>query len=97
MDIDFSRVNIHYLLQARELVREYPERAIALLGIPERLTTRLADIPAEVLAGLTCIKTPLLVPLQANWWWMRLLDAIANERPGQLDSVLEHGALALVR
>ena len=93
MDIDFSRVNIHYLLHARELVRAHPERAVTLLGIHERHATLLADIPAEILATLTFIKTPLLVPRQAGWWWMRVLEAIANERPGQLESVLEHGAL----
>ena len=79
MDIDFSRVNIHYLLKARELVREHPERALTLLGIRERHAALLGNIPAEVLATMTLIRTPLLVPRHASWWWMRLLDAIANE------------------
>ncbi len=36
-DIDFSRVNLQYLICARDLARVDPERTTVLLGVPDDL------------------------------------------------------------
>ena len=50
-DVDFSRVNLQYLIGARDLARASPQRAAVLLGIPDRLAQRLAELSAEELAA----------------------------------------------
>jgi hypothetical protein len=37
-DIDFSRVNLQYLICARDLARSYPQRAAVLLGVTDDLS-----------------------------------------------------------
>jgi hypothetical protein len=34
-DVDFSHVNLRYLISARDLARESPECAAVLLGMPD--------------------------------------------------------------
>jgi hypothetical protein len=95
--VDFSRVNVHYLLQARELARRDPARAAVLLGTAERHAALLAELPPEVIAHLALVKVPLMVPRPAGWWWTRLLKALADGRPGELECVLDHLGLTAIR
>jgi len=67
-NVDFSRVNLQYLIGARDLARDYPERAAVLLGVPDALGQRLAELGAEALSAVVAIKAPLIVPRQAPWW-----------------------------
>ena len=92
-DIDFSRVNLHYLICARDLARASPARAAVLLGVPEDLVQLLADLDAETLVAVTEIKAPLLIFRQKPWWWKRLFTALRADRSDEVQSVLEQVGL----
>lgn len=93
MKMDFSRVNLEYLIQARDLVREDPEVFIVLLGMSRKLANLLAESTPQELARVIEIKPPLLVPRQELWWWQRLFTALREGRPGELDAIVEHASL----
>ena len=92
-DINFSRVNLQYLICARDLARAYPERAALLLGVPDALAKSLAELSAENLAAVTQIKAPLLILRQEPWWWNRLFTALRAGRPEELQAVLDQAGL----
>ncbi len=92
-DVDFSRVNLQYLICARDLAREFPERATVLLGVPEVLVKLLAELSADQLAAVIEIKAPLLIPRQEPWWWDRLFTAIHAGHTDKLQAVLEQAGL----
>lgn len=94
-DVDFSRVNLHYLICVRDLARQAPERMPVLLGTSEPLGQLLAELTAEDLAAITRVKAPLLVPRKAPWWWRRLFTAIHAGRAGEIEAVLEHAGLLI--
>ena len=94
-DVDFSRVNLQYLIGARDLARGYPERAAALLGANDALVRLLADLDPHALAAVTAVKGPLLVLRQEPWWWNRLFTAIQAGRPDELRAVLEQAAVII--
>lgn len=93
MKMDFSRVNLEYLIQARDLVREDPEVFAVLLGMSRRLADLLAEATPQELTRIIEIKPPLLVPRQEPWWWQRLFKALREGRPGELDAIVEHASL----
>jgi hypothetical protein len=95
-DIDFSRVNLQYLICARDLARAYPERAALLLGVPDALSKSLAELGAEDLAAVTQIKAPLLILRQEPWWWNRLFTALRSDQPEELQAVLDQAGLIVV-
>ena len=64
MEMDFSRVNLEYLIQARDLAREDPEVVTVLLGMSHELVHLLAETTPQELAQVIVIKPPLLVPRQ---------------------------------
>jgi hypothetical protein len=88
-DIDFSRVNPQYLICARDLARDFPERAAVLLGVADHLVRQLVELEPAVLVALTEVKAPLLVLRQEPWWWQRLFTALQAGRPEELGTVLE--------
>jgi hypothetical protein len=92
-DVDFSRVNLQYLISARDLARDYPERAAVLLGVPDALGRRLAALRADALTAVVAIKAPLLIPRQEPWWWERLFSALQAGRPEELRCVLQQAGL----
>jgi hypothetical protein len=92
-DIDFSRVNLQHLISARDLARVDPERATVLLGVPEDLVRRLAELDASVLVAVTEVRVPLLVLRQEPWWWHRLFTALQAGRPDEIRAVLEQAGL----
>jgi hypothetical protein len=92
-DIDFSRVNLQYLIGARDLARDYPDRAALLLGVPDALGQLFAELSAEELTAVVAIKAPLLIPRQESWWWHRLVTALQADRPDELRAVLEQAGL----
>ena len=53
MEIDFSHLNLKYLLKARDYVREDPDRIAAVLGMDARLARLLAETTAEELVQET--------------------------------------------
>ena len=94
MNIDFSNINLQYLIQARDLAREDPEQVTVLLGISCHLAELLAEVSPEALARIPRIKTPLLIPRQEMWWWSRLLNAAKEDGRDEIEAVLEHGNLS---
>ncbi len=94
-DVDFSRVNLHYLICARDLARISPARAAVLLGAPDALVQLLAELDPEALVAVTEIKAPLLILRQEPWWWKRLFAALRADRSEELQSVLEQAGLII--
>lgn len=96
MEIDFSGLNLQYLLQVRDIARRSPELAAAILGLPVELVSTLASLRAEGLSKLARIKGPLLTLRGDPAWWSRLFTALKESRPGEVEAVLEHANLAVV-
>ena len=95
-DVDFSLVNLQYLICARDLARTSPECATVLLGVPDSLGQLLAQMSAEELVAVTHIKAPLLILRQEPGWWNRLLTAIHAGRAEELRDLLEQAGLIVV-
>ena len=94
-NVDFSRVNLHYLICARDLARASPARAGVLLGVSDALGQSLAQLDSEALAAVAEIKAPLLILRQEPWWWTRLFAALRTGRPGEVQTVLEQAGLII--
>lgn len=94
-DIDFSRVNLQYLICARDLARSYPERAAVLLGATADLVRLLAELEPAVLVAVTEVRAPLLVLRQELWWWDRLFTALQTGRPDEWQAVLAQAGLII--
>jgi hypothetical protein len=92
-DIDFSRVNLQYLICARDLARVDPERATVLLGVPDDLVQLLAELEPSALVAVTEISVPLLILRQETWWWQRLYTTLQAGRPDEIRAVLEQAGL----
>lgn len=92
-DVDFSRVNLYYLICARDLARASPVRAEMLLGAPEAIGQALAELDAETLAAVTEIKAPLFVLRQEPWWWTRLFTALKAGKRDEVQSILTQAGL----
>jgi hypothetical protein len=96
-DIDFSRVNLQYLLCARDLARDYPARAAVLLGATEGLVQRLAELDPAALVAVTEIKVPLMVLRQEPWWLERLFTALQAGGPDERQAVLDQAGLMVAK
>jgi hypothetical protein len=92
-DIDFSRVNLQYLICARDLARDFPERAAMLLGVPDDLVALLVELEPAALVAVTKVSAPLLILRQEPWWWHRLFTALQAGRPDEIRAVLEQAGL----
>lgn len=92
-DIDFSHVNLEYLIQARDLARRNPGAGAVLLDIPAPMANRLATLSPASLAMIADFKPPLISPRLGEWWWERLLRALTDGQPGELQAILEHAGL----
>ena len=60
MEIDFSNINLQYLISLRDIAREDPEVAAPLLGITPRLATLLAQVPGEYMSKSIEVKIKIL-------------------------------------
>jgi len=92
-DLDFSRINFEYLLQARNVAKQHPEMAASLLGIPPETIRLLAKTPPDVLGQIHQIRAPLLTPRQGARWWQHLFLAMNRNEPEEIECVLKHAAL----
>lgn len=92
-EIDFSHLNLEYLVQARDLARENPQSCAVLLGISPALANQLAQVSPEGLSLVAQFKPPLVTPRLTQWWWERLLYALSDGDRLELQSVLEHAGL----
>jgi hypothetical protein len=96
MKMDFSQVNLQYLIQARDLTQQDPQLATVLLGMPDEIACRLPELSPHQLTRIIHIKPPLLIPRQEAWWWSRLFIALGDGRPDEIEAVMEHAALITV-
>ena len=96
MKMDFSQVNLQYLIQARDLTQQDPQLATVLLGIPDEIACMLPELSPHQLTQIIHIKPPLLIPRQEAWWWSRLFTALGDGRHDEIEAVMEHAALITV-
>ena len=96
MDIDFSSVNLQYLLRARDIAREDLARAVVLLNLSQDFADLLAGLTPEELTAINQIKLPLLLPRQETWWWVRLLKALQDGSPDEIQAVMDHLSLVTI-
>jgi len=97
MKMDYSQVNLQYLIQTRDLIRQNPQLGAILLGIPDEMAYQLSDLSPQQLTQIIQIKSPLLSPRQEAWWWSQLFTALRHGRLDEIDAVVEHASLFLVR
>ena len=95
MEMDFSRINLEYLIQARDLARQDPEMSSIVLGMSLELARLLAESTPQELAQVAEIKPPLFVPRQEAWWWQRFFMAMHECRTDELKAILEHVSLMI--
>jgi len=96
MKIDFSSVNLQYLIHVRDIAREDPDVAAPLLGMSPELAGLLAQAPSEYLAKIAQVKMPLLAARGDVVWWDRLFKALIEENPEEIDAVIQAASLAVL-
>ena len=96
MHIDFSEVNLQYLIHVRDIAREDPKLAAPLLGIPTDLASLLAEAPSEYLSKIAQVKVPLLTARGDSVWWYRLFKALVEKNPAEVESVLQAASLTVL-
>lgn len=88
-DLDFSRINVDYLLQAGDVAKQDSELAAIFLGIPPETTRLLANTSPADLKQIHRLKEPLLTPRQTPHWWRRLFSAMNRNDVDEIKRVLE--------
>ncbi len=96
MEMDFSQVNLEYLIQARDLTSQDPALAAVLLDISDEMARSLPELSPHQLTQVLQIKPPLLMPRQEAWWWSRLFTALRDGRPEEIEAIVEHASLLVV-
>ncbi|MCG7872641.1 MAG: hypothetical protein AB2552_12220 [Candidatus Thiodiazotropha endolucinida] len=96
MKIDFSSVNLQYLIHVRDIAREDPDVAAPLLGMSPELAGLLAQAPSEYLTKIAQVKVPLLAARGDAVWWYRLFKALIEENPEEVEAVLQAASLAVL-
>ena len=91
--MDFSQLNLQYLIQARDLSKRNLQLAAAILGINDDMACLISDLPPQTLSQIIQIKPPLLIPRQEVWWWSRLIRALRDGYPAEIETVIEHAEI----
>lgn len=96
MKLDFSSINLQYLIHVRDVARQEPDVAASLLGISPEIANLLAQVPSEYLTKITEVKVPLLVARGDAIWWYRLFNALIENNLNEVESVLQGTSLAVL-
>lgn len=96
MKLDFSSINLQYLIHVRDVARQEPDVAASLLGISPEIANLLAQVPSEYLTKITQVKVPLLVARGDAIWWYRLFNALIENNLNEVESVLQGTSLAVL-
>lgn len=96
MKIDFSSINLQYMIHVRDIAREDPDVAAPLLGISPELAGLLAQAPSEYLSKIEQVKVPLLAARGDAVWWYRLFKALVEENPEEIEAVLQSASLTVL-
>ncbi|MBT2988843.1 MAG: flagellar transcriptional regulator FlhD [Candidatus Thiodiazotropha sp. (ex Ctena orbiculata)] len=94
--VDFSNINLEYLIHIRDIAREDPAVAAPLLGMSPELATLLAQAPSEYLAKISEVKVPLMAARGDAIWWYRLFKALVEENREEVEVVLQAASLAVL-
>jgi len=92
MNIDFSQINLQYLIQVNQLAQHDPVLTTAITGIPDETALLLGSLTPSDLARMSLIKSPLLTPHPAPWWWSRIFTALRDGRKEEIKTLLEQTA-----
>lgn len=93
---DFTRINLEYFLAARDLYRENPHSAIALLGASRDFLASLEGFTPGQLANLRLVKVPLLAPRFEPHWWQRMARALQDDQRDEIEALSEQAGYYLV-
>ena len=96
MKIDFSNINLQYLIHFRDVAREDPDLAASLMGMSPELAKLLAQVPSDYLARISSVKIPLVTARGDAIWWYRLFMALADESADEVEAVLRAANLAVL-
>ncbi|MGH8557796.1 MAG: flagellar transcriptional regulator FlhD [Methylococcales bacterium] len=97
MEIDFSQVNLQYLIQARDLAKVDREQAAVILGVDATLTELFAQVTPAELVHINRIRVPLIKPHEQFWWWSRFVQTIKSGEPAKIEVLLEHANLIAIK
>lgn len=95
MDVDFSHLNLEYLIQARDLCREDPEMAALVLDIPPHLAAALSMVDPAALSHTDGVSLPLISPRGSMQWWHRFFDALRGNNPAEIQAVIRQLGLSM--
>ena len=93
---DFSHLNLDYLIQARDLALEDRHRACVILGVPNEWVCMLRELTPAMMASVTPIKHPLVIPCRDIRWWSRLFIALRDGEAREIGVVFDQAALEKV-
>ena len=96
MQIDFSTINLQYLIEFRDIARSNPDLAASLMGMSPELATLLSQVPSDYLARISTIKIPLLTVRGDDVWWYRLFEALLEENSDEIETVLRAANLSVL-
>ena len=86
--MDFSRINLQYLITLRALAQTEPELAAATAGLPIDVVRLVGQLSLEQLVGLAVRKTPIVRVRGDVTWWTDLLDAAHDGEPDGLTTLM---------
>jgi len=89
-DLNFSNINLQYLILVRDLAKHDPQLVGTLLGVSDEMGEAFTLITPSMLGQIASIQSPLLVPRHEPWWWARLLKALADGQQNEIEVVLDH-------
>ena len=93
--MDFSQLNVQYLIQARELSKQNLQLAAAILGINDDMACLISDLTPQTLTQIIQINPPLLIPRQETWWWSRFITALRDGHPAEIEAIIGHGSTTI--
>ncbi len=96
MKIDFSNINLQYLIHFRDVAREDPDLAASLMGMSPELAKLLSQVPSDYLVKLSNVNIPLLTARGDAIWWHRLFTALVDENSEEVEAVLLAANLAVL-
>lgn len=89
-ELDFSRINFEYLLQARDIAKQNPRIATFILGASPELIQLFSQVTPQTLSYIAQVKEPLLTLRQEPLWWGRFFKAIDTGTGDEIKFVLEN-------
>jgi len=90
---NFSKINLQYLIQARDIAKKDVERGAILLGMGYELSKELAEISPGDLALVAQVTVPLIRPHPNVVWWQRFFQALSEGRVEEAQAVMQHANL----